>query len=69
MIQRKIALRLKQLMRQFPAVGIIGPRQCGKTTLAMEVKKQLGDKALYFDLENPEDNARFHDPALLLKEL
>jgi predicted AAA+ superfamily ATPase len=56
-------------MRQFPAVGILGPRQCGKTTLAKLIRKELGDKALYFDLEDPQDYSRFRDPALLLSQL
>lgn len=69
MIDRFIHLRIKKLMRQFPAVGMLGPRQCGKTTLAKQIRKELGDKALYFDLEDPNDYGRFRDPALLLNQL
>lgn len=35
----------------------------------MQIKRELGNKALYYDLENPEDNNKFHDPALLLNQL
>ena len=45
-----------ELARQFPAVLILGPRQCGKTTLAKYFLK--GE---YFDLEKPSDQQIFLD--------
>ena len=45
MIHRAISPYLTQLLQQFPAVTLIGPRQCGKTTLAKTYSP------LYFDLE------------------
>ncbi|HTL82630.1 MAG TPA: ATP-binding protein [Bacteroidia bacterium] len=56
-------------MRIFPAVGIIGPRQCGKTTMAKLIRKELGDKAAYYDLEDPVDNAKFDNASFLLSNL
>lgn len=50
MIPRNAEPRLKQLASQFPAVIMLGPRQCGKTTLA----RHFID-ARYFDLEKPSD--------------
>ena len=47
------------------AVAIIGPRQVGKTTLALEIGKEKG--ALYLDLENRDDRNRLKDPVLFLK--
>jgi uncharacterized protein len=47
MIRRAHTSLIRQRLRKFPAVAILGPRQCGKTTLA----KQLG--GAYFDLEQP----------------
>ena len=35
----------------FPVVAVIGPRQCGKSTLA----KQLRPDWKYYDLESPDD--------------
>ena len=40
-------------LERFPAVAILGPRQIGKTTLALEIAKTR--PSAYLDLENPED--------------
>lgn len=48
MIKRKVAALLKRRLQVSPAVTLLGPRQCGKTTLA----RSLG--GVYFDLESPE---------------
>jgi predicted AAA+ superfamily ATPase len=34
MIDRRLVDRVRRWLRQFPAVGLLGPRQCGKSTLA-----------------------------------
>lgn len=47
-----------------PAVAIIGPRQCGKTTLALDVAGQR--EAVYLDLEDPDDRNRLAEPVLYL---
>lgn len=52
MIKRLLTARVQELLRRFPAVGLVGPRQAGKTTLA----KAMGGQ--YFDLENPQDRLR-----------
>lgn len=46
MITRTYEQRVRERLAQFPAVGVVGPRQCGKTTLA----KQLG--GTYLDMES-----------------
>jgi len=51
MIQRGAANKIKQLARKFPAVGLLGPRQSGKTTLA----KELFPNKPYISFEN-QDN-------------
>ena len=48
MILRKAEWRLKTLADQFPALLVLGPRQCGKTTLAKHFVR-----GQYFDLEKP----------------
>ncbi len=50
MIPRNAQPNLKRLASQFPAVIMLGPRQCGKTTLA----RHFVD-GRYFDLEKPSD--------------
>ncbi len=37
MIQRNAQIKIKQLSRKFPAIGLLGPRQSGKTTLVREI--------------------------------
>jgi uncharacterized protein len=56
---------LHQLLGQFPAVAILGPRQVGKTTLALELIREQ-PSALYLDLEAPPDAAKLADPVAYL---
>ncbi len=60
---------LRGLLRRHPVVGIIGARQVGKTTLARSFIAEAHSPSSFFDLENPEDMARLHDPMLALKRL
>ena len=55
---------LAKLMSLFPVTAILGPRQCGKSTLGRSLKADA-----YFDLENPRDIARLEHPQLALEEL
>ncbi len=55
--EKDVLLRL----RRSPVVAIVGPRQCGKTTLAKRVLSHL-PKSLYVDLERPSDAAKLTDP-------
>jgi hypothetical protein len=48
-------------------VLLVGPRQCGKTTLARQ--RVPVDSANYFDLENPADLARLDEPMTALEPL
>ncbi|NGX54112.1 MAG: hypothetical protein K1000chlam4_00835, partial [Chlamydiae bacterium] len=54
-----------------PVVGLLGPRQCGKTTLAQQFRDHFSKKwpFHYFDLENPRDLARLDQPMLALEGL
>jgi len=54
MLQRIQSARIRRRLTDFPAVAILGPRQCGKTTLA----RSIAPDASYFDLEQPGDRAR-----------
>ncbi len=64
MINRKLNPNLSELLDQFPAVGLLGPRQVGKTTLALEIARQR--PSVYLDLESDTDRRKLTDPELYL---
>ena len=45
MIQRKLTPHILENLTYFPVVGISGPRQVGKTTLAKQLQNQYLDPA------------------------
>lgn len=53
MIERIKSEYIKKLLVYFPAVGIVGPRQVGKTTLVKNMMDSLAKPCQYFDLESP----------------
>ena len=65
MYQRQPQQKLIQHLQQFPAVGLLGPRQVGKTTLAF-AQKALYPDALYLDLELPSAQRQLDDPEAFL---
>ena len=65
MFSRQSQQKLNQYLQQFPAVGLLGPRQVGKTTLALAQKK-LHPDALYLDLELPSAQRQLDDPEAFL---
>lgn len=62
MIKRHTETELVQLLEQFPAAAILGPRQIGKTTLAQQIAARTKPSPVYLDLENPIDLAKLDDP-------
>lgn len=52
-----------------PIVAILGPRQCGKTTLAKQYASMSKQEIHNFDLEDPTDLARLENPKLALADL
>jgi predicted AAA+ superfamily ATPase len=62
LIERGIAPEVTALLENMPAVALIGPRQAGKTTLALKIA--VGRPAVYLDLESAADRARLSEPAL-----
>lgn len=63
-IPRFLDGHVRRALRQLPAVAILGPRQCGKTTLARHLVGNLPE-VLYLDLERPSDVSRLTDPEAL----
>ncbi len=64
----EILEKTTRLLDRNRSVALLGPRQCGKTTLARKIAAMY-DGTTYFDLENPTDLARLSDPILALEPL
>jgi uncharacterized protein len=66
MIKRTLAAELEDALCHTPAVALLGPRQVGKTTLALEIGQQFN--ALYLDLETEKDRTKLAQPELYLAD-
>jgi predicted AAA+ superfamily ATPase len=65
LISRLALAELETRLAHFPAVALLGPRQVGKTTLALQLAARR--PSVYLDLEAPADQARLSDPLLYLE--
>ena len=69
MITRKYALeQLRQVLDENLVGALLGPRQCGKSTLAAEIAEE-SNSPHWFDLERADDRAALAQPELTLKPL
>ncbi|MCY4534694.1 MAG: ATP-binding protein [Bryobacterales bacterium] len=59
MIHRSLQSELLSMLRYNPAIVLMGPRQVGKTTLALEIARERN--SVYLDLERPSDLAKIAD--------
>lgn len=66
MIERLLSPLISSALGQFPAVALLGPRQVGKTTLAIELGEKLD--AQYLDLESDQDLIKLEQPELYLAD-
>ena len=66
MIPRRASLNVQTALRRQAAVALIGARQVGKTTLALDIAERT--QGLYLDLESRADRQRLAEPALFLAE-
>lgn len=66
-INRLVSSELQNSLDHNPVTALIGPRQCGKSTLARHVLEGRSD-ALFLDLELPSDLRKLDDPELFLGE-
>jgi len=66
MITRSLSAQLSDAIACSPAVALLGPRQVGKTTLALEIGQRYN--ALYLDLESAQDLAKLAQPELYLQD-
>jgi predicted AAA+ superfamily ATPase len=68
MIHRtRLLERIRSALKRGRVVTLVGPRQCGKTTLAREILP--ADSPRYFDLEDPAALARLAEPMTALANL
>ena len=64
-IERSLEKELRKKLTNSPVVAILGPRQCGKTTLA---KKVISDMpSVYLDLQNRTDLNKLNEPEIFLE--
>ena len=68
MIYRRLQAEILESLKQFPAVGLIGPRQAGKTTLAKMLADSIEQPVKYLDLENPQDMQKLDNAQLYLQQ-
>lgn len=61
MIKREAQAEISRLLEEFPAVGVLGTRQVGKTTLAEEIAASIKPEPIYLDLESPADQAKLKE--------
>jgi len=66
MLDRRITASLRADLAQYPAVALLGPRQAGKTTVALGIAAQSG--SVYLDLESELDRTKLASPELYLAE-
>ena len=62
MIKRSCSGKLAHALHSMPAVALVGPRQVGKTTLAMEMVPAMDKPTTYLDLELDSDFNKLSDP-------
>ena len=68
MIPRPQAYKnITKILELFPVAALVGPRQCGKTTLARIIAEK--NPSTFFDLENPVDVARLSAPMSVLENI
>lgn len=62
MIDRIVRAEIIELLEEFSAVAVLGPRQVGKTTLAQEIASEIDQNYIYLDLESLTDQAKLNEP-------
>jgi uncharacterized protein len=66
MYPRNTTQKLSEALLQTPAVVLLGPRQTGKTTLALAAAEK--HKGVYLDLQSPRDRAKLNEPELFFED-
>lgn len=61
-IPRHLEYDLQNSLDSFPVTALLGPRQCGKSTLARQIIDSVDNTVVYLDLEKPSDLRKIDDP-------
>jgi uncharacterized protein len=64
--RRKLEKEIIESIEHNPVTAILGPRQCGKSTLAKYIAEEIDSNILYLDLERPSDLQKLDDPEWFL---
>ena len=67
MIKRSLYNKIYNALESMPVVALLGPRQVGKTTLALEISESINKESTYLDLELDSDLAKLSDPEAYLR--
>ena len=65
-VERDLIKHLKKYLTIFPAVAILGPRQCGKSTLVKNLSQHF-DSILYLDMQKESDLNKLKEPELFFE--
>jgi predicted AAA+ superfamily ATPase len=65
---RMLESAVRKGLENNPVVAILGPRQCGKSTLAKHIAAQTNKEVTYLDLERPIDLQKLENADLFLKK-
>jgi uncharacterized protein len=68
MVPRESSSIICAALADFPAVALLGPRQVGKTTLALSVAAKVDPNFIYLDLESELDQAKLANPRTYLSQ-
>ncbi|MFN0015396.1 MAG: ATP-binding protein [Saprospiraceae bacterium] len=68
MIKRAAVKQILEDAQYFPVLGIVGPRQVGKTTLAKALQPLLGKESIYLDLELEDDARLLEQPTRFFQQ-
>ncbi len=67
MIKRLLQKKIEKALETMPVVALLGPRQVGKTTLALDIVQSINKESAYLDLELDSDLAKLSDPEAYLR--
>ena len=65
-LPRIIEDEVSRYLRAIPVVAVLGPRQCGKSTLVKHLLERT-EGSVYVDLERPSDAAKLADPEFFFR--